>query len=46
MRDLARFVNKDALHQAYFNAALLLLNWGAKFNPCVSSVTVRSGSWT
>ena len=22
MRDLARFVNKDALHQAYFNAAL------------------------
>lgn len=25
MRDLARFVNKDALHQAYFNAALLLL---------------------
>jgi hypothetical protein len=26
MRDLARFVNKDALHQAYFNAALLLLN--------------------
>ncbi|MBK3665059.1 vanadium-dependent haloperoxidase [Bradyrhizobium diazoefficiens] len=30
MRDLARFVNKDALHQAYFNAALQLLNWGAK----------------
>jgi hypothetical protein len=29
MRDLARFVNKDALHQAYFNAALLLLNWKA-----------------
>ncbi len=27
MRDLARFVNKDALHQAYFNAALLCLNW-------------------
>lgn len=25
MRDLARFVHKDALHQAYFNAALLLL---------------------
>ncbi|WP_321477629.1 vanadium-dependent haloperoxidase [uncultured Paludibaculum sp.] len=31
MRDLARFVNKDALHQAYFNAALLLSNWGAPF---------------
>lgn len=30
MRDLARFVNRDALHQAYFNAALQLLNWGAK----------------
>ena len=30
MRDLARFVNKDALHQAYFNAALLLSNWKAK----------------
>jgi PAP2 superfamily. len=28
MRDLARFVNKDALHQAYFNAALLCLAWG------------------
>ena len=26
MRDLARFVNRDALHQAYFNAALFLLN--------------------
>lgn len=26
MRDIARFVNKDALHQAYFNAALLCLN--------------------
>lgn len=24
MRDLARFVNRDALHQAYFNAALFL----------------------
>lgn len=29
MRDLARFVHKDALHQAYFNAALLLLDWRA-----------------
>lgn len=32
MRDLARFVNKDALHQAYFNATLLLLSGGAKWN--------------
>ncbi len=32
MRDLARFVNRDALHQAYFNAALQLLNWGAKLD--------------
>lgn len=30
-RDLARFVNKDALHQAYFNATLLLLSGGAKW---------------
>ncbi len=33
MRDLARFVNKDALHQAYFNAALIMLNGGAKWTP-------------
>ena len=32
MRDLARFVNKDALHQAYFNAALLSLSWGVPFD--------------
>lgn len=32
MRDLARYVNKDALHQAYFIAALLLLSGGAKWN--------------
>ena len=32
MRDIARFVNRDALHQAYFNAALQLLNWGVKSN--------------
>lgn len=29
MRDLARFVNRDALHQAYFSAALFLLSIGA-----------------
>lgn len=29
MRDLARFVNRDALHQAYFNAALFLADIGA-----------------
>jgi hypothetical protein len=28
MRDLARFVNRGALHQAYFNAALFLLGIG------------------
>jgi hypothetical protein len=33
MRDLARFVNKDALHQAYFNAALVMLSGGAKWTP-------------
>lgn len=33
LRDLARFVHKDALHQAYFNAALLLLGWGAARDP-------------
>ena len=33
MRDICRFVNKDALHQAYFNAALLCLNWGIPRNP-------------
>lgn len=33
MRDLARFVNKDALHQAYFNAALLLLSGEASWTP-------------
>ncbi len=32
MRDLARFVNKDALHQAYFNAALLCLSWKVPFD--------------
>ena len=32
MRDVSRFVNKDALHQAYFNAALLCLNWGVPFD--------------
>jgi hypothetical protein len=33
MRDLARFVNRDALHQAYFNAALQLNNLNAKADP-------------
>lgn len=40
LRDLARFVHKDALHQAYFNAALLLLSWDApldKGNPYTGS---------
>lgn len=33
MRDIARFVNRDALHQAYFNAALQLLNLNATADP-------------
>ena len=33
MRDLARFVNRDALHQAYFNAALQLGTLNAKADP-------------
>ncbi len=33
MRDLARFVNRDALHQAYFNAALFLDSIGAPLDP-------------
>lgn len=33
MRDLARFVHKDALHQAYFNGALLLLSGEAEWTP-------------
>ena len=33
MRDLARFVHRDALHQAYFNAALLLMEWQAPRDP-------------
>lgn len=33
MRDLARFVNKDALHQAYFNGALLMLAGDAMWTP-------------
>ena len=33
MRDLARFVNRDALHQAYFNAALFLDSIGAPVDP-------------
>jgi hypothetical protein len=32
MRDLARFVNRDALHQAYFNAALFLDAVGASLD--------------
>ena len=33
MRDLGRFVNRDALHQAYFNAALFLDSIGAPVDP-------------
>jgi hypothetical protein len=33
LRDLARFVNRDALHQAYFNAALFLDSINAPLDP-------------
>jgi hypothetical protein len=49
MRDLARFVHKDALHQAYFNAALLLLAWEAEVdpgNPYRSALTRQRGFGT
>lgn len=41
LRDLARFVNKDALHQAYFNATLLLLSGGAKWTAGNPYRTIR-----
>lgn len=46
MRDLARFVNRDALHQAYFNAALFLDAAGAKLdsgNPYASHYKRQGG---
>jgi hypothetical protein len=49
MRDLARFVNRDALHQAYFNAALMLLSWKAPFdagNPYGTTFTRSVGFGT
>ncbi|MFK8006584.1 MAG: vanadium-dependent haloperoxidase [Saprospiraceae bacterium] len=32
-RDLATYVHYDALYQAYLNACLILLSYGAKFDP-------------
>lgn len=48
MRDLARFVNRDALHQAYFNAALLLDGIGAPLdegNPYRGNRYSREGAF-
>jgi hypothetical protein len=48
MRDLARFVNRDALHQAYFNAALFLLGVGAPTdagNPYRENLYTREGGF-
>jgi len=48
MRDLARFVNRDALHQAYFNAALFLLGIGAPLdegNPYRGNHYSREGAF-
>ncbi|MCB9530722.1 MAG: hypothetical protein H6700_03075 [Myxococcales bacterium] len=48
IRDLARFVNRDALHQAYFNAALFLLGVGAATdagNPYRGNLYSREGGF-
>ncbi|MEW5965617.1 MAG: vanadium-dependent haloperoxidase [Pseudomonadota bacterium] len=48
MRDLARFVNRDALHQAYFNAALFLDGIGAPLdagNPYRGNRYTREGAF-
>ena len=48
MRDIARFVNRDALHQAYFNAALFLLGIGAPLdegNPYRGNHYSREGAF-
>lgn len=48
MRDLARFVNRDALHQAYFNAALFLDGAGARLdagNPYRGRRFTREGAF-
>lgn len=48
MRDLARFVNRDALHQAYFNAALFLLGINAPLdagNPYRGARFSREGAF-
>lgn len=49
MRDLARFVNRDALHQAYFNAALFLDGISAPLdsgNPYKGNLYSREGAFT
>ncbi len=48
MRDFARFVNRDALHQAYFNAALFLDAIGAPLdsgNPYRGNLYAREGGF-
>jgi hypothetical protein len=48
MRDLARFVNRDALHQAYFNAALFLDSISAPLdagNPYGGNLYAREGGF-
>ena len=48
MRDIARFVNRDALHQAYFNAALFLLGVDAPLdegNPYAGNRYSREGAF-
>lgn len=48
LRDLARFVNRDALHQAYFNAALFLDAISAPLdngNPYKGNLYTREGGF-
>lgn len=45
MRDLCRFVNRDALHQAYFNAALLLNNWNVRQTSGNTANTARQSGF-
>ncbi len=48
-RDIARFVNKDALHQAYFNAAIIMLSgearWTTPGNPYTSRLSPREAGF-
>jgi hypothetical protein len=42
LRDLAYYVNVDALYEAYLNACLILLGWGAPVDPGLPPVSSRN----